>query len=107
MPAIGHVTMHKDGTYSGRFATLSIQQNIQFVKNKKTNEAQPDFIIMAANDIEIGAAWIKKAISSGNEYVSLSIAAPEFGPRTLYANLGRNPASKGENDFVIIWNPVV
>jgi len=98
--------MQKDGTYSGHLATLSIRQNIHFAKNKKINEAQPDFIIMANNDIEIGAAWIKKAVSSGKEYVSISIAAPEFGPRTLYANLGRNAGSKDENEFAIIWNPV-
>ncbi len=105
MPAIGHMIKQADGTYQGQLATLSIRQNIHFVKNKKANDNQPDFIIMA-NDVEIGAAWIKKAISSGKDYISLSLAAPEFGPRTLYANLGRNAGSKDENEFAIIWNPV-
>ena len=105
MPAIGHVTKQVDGTYKGQLATLSICQNINFVKKEMVNENQPDFIIMS-NDIEIGAAWIKKAISSGKDYVSLSLAAPEFGPRTLYANLGHNAGSKDENEFAIIWNPV-
>ncbi len=105
MPAIGYVTKQADGTYKGQLATLSIRQNINFVKKKKANENQPDFIIMA-NDIEIGAAWIKKAISSGKDYISLSLAAPEFGPRILYANLGHNAGSKDENEYAIIWNPV-
>ena len=105
MPAIGYVTKQTDGTYKGQLATLSIRQSIHFLKKKKTNENQPDFIVMA-NDIEIGAGWIKKAISSGKDYVSLSLAAPEFGPRTLYANLGQNSGSKDENEFAIIWNPV-
>lgn len=104
MPAIGHMTKQADGTYQGQLATLSIRQNIHFVKRKKTNESQPDFIVMAS-DIEIGAAWIKKSMSSGKDYISLSLAAPEFGPRTLYANLGRSAGSKNENEFSIIWNP--
>lgn len=105
MPMIGHVTRQSDGSYSGKLATLSIRQNIQFVKNKKHAESQPDFIIMAGNDIEIGAAWIRTAISSGKDYVSVSLAAPEFGNRTLYANLGRAAGSKNENEFALIWNP--
>ena len=105
MPAIGHMTRQSDGTYKGQLATLSIRQSIHFSINKKTQESQPDFIIMS-NDVEIGAAWIKKAISSGKDYISLSLAAPEFGPRTLYANLGRSAGSKDENEFAIIWNPV-
>lgn len=104
MPAIGHVTKQADGTYKGLLATLSIRQNIQFIKNKKSSDSQPDFIIMA-HDIEIGAAWWRTAVSSGNEYLSISMAAPEFGNRTLFANLGRAAGAKDENEFAIIWNP--
>ncbi|WP_425459755.1 DUF736 family protein [Hankyongella ginsenosidimutans] len=41
----------------------------------------------------------------GNEYVSLSLAAPEFGPRRLYANLGRAAGQDDDDAFAIIWNP--
>ena len=104
MPAIGRVHLQSDGTYKGQLATLSIRQNIQFIKNRKMNESQPDFLIMA-HDVEIGAAWIRTAISSGKEYLSISLAAPEFGNRTLYANLGRAAGAESEDDFAIIWNP--
>ena len=104
MPAIGRVHLQSDGTYKGQLATLSIRQNIQFIKNRKMNESQPDFLIMA-QDVEIGAAWIRTAISSGKEYVSVSLAAPEFGRRTLYANLGRPAGSSDDTEFAIIWNP--
>ncbi|MGI9356597.1 MAG: DUF736 domain-containing protein [Rhizobiaceae bacterium] len=104
MPAIGHVTRQKDGTYKGLLATLSIRQNIEFAKNKKTAESQPDYVI-TAHDIEIGAAWWRKSISSGKDYLSISMAAPEFGNRTLYANLGWAAGSEDENEFAIIWNP--
>ncbi len=104
MPAIGYVTLQTDGSYKGRLATLTIRRNIELVLNKKKSEIQPDFRVMAG-DVEIGAGWNRRAISSGNEFVSLSIAAPEFGDRTLYANLGRVAGSDNETEFAIIWNP--
>ena len=104
MPAIGYVTLQADGSYKGRLATLSIRQNIELIANKKKNESQPDFRVMAG-DVEIGAAWNRRGLSSGREFVSMSIAAPEFGDRTLYANLGRVPGSKDDKEFAIIWNP--
>ena len=104
MPTIGRVRQMSDGSYKGQLATLSIRENIQFIKNRKTADAQPDFLIMA-NEVEIGAAWIRTAISSGKDYVSVSLAAPEFGNRTLYANLGRAAGSQDEDEFAIIWNP--
>ena len=44
---------------------------------------------MLTQGIEIGAGWTRKGETSGKDYVSLSIAAPEFGPKKLYANLGK------------------
>jgi len=38
--------------------------------------------------------------------VSLSISAPEFGPKKLYANLGRAAGSEDEDLYALIWNPV-
>ena len=42
--------------------------------------------------------------ASGRDYVSLSLATPEFGPRRVYANLGR-ASGGGEVSFALIWNP--
>jgi uncharacterized protein (DUF736 family) len=55
--------------------------------------------------IEIGAAWLKRGETSGKEYVSLSIAAPEIGPKKLSANLGRAAGADDENLYTVIWNP--
>ena len=41
----------------------------------------------------------------GRECVSLSLASPEFGPRKLYANLGRAAGQDDENVYAVIWNP--
>jgi len=57
-----------------------------------------------SDGVEIGAGWMRRSESSGRDYVSLSLAAPEFGPRRLYANLGQ-AAGGPEDKFAVIWNP--
>ena len=104
MPAIGRVTLQSDGSYQGHLATLSIRKNIEMIANTKTKDHQPDFVIMAG-DVEIGAAWNKTGQASGKDYVSVSLAAPEFGDRTIYCNLGRAAGSKDDKEFALIWNP--
>ncbi len=105
MPAIGHVTKGEDGSFKGQLHTLSIKAGITILPNTaKTSEAQPDYRVVSG-EIEIGAGWLRRSEASGRDYVSLSLAAPEFGPRRLYANLGR-AAGQGEACFALIWNPV-
>jgi uncharacterized protein (DUF736 family) len=105
MPAIGHVTKQANGGYKGHLKTLSIRAEIDLVLNaSKSAENQPDFRVLTQG-VEIGAAWIKTGESSGKEYVSLSLAAPEFGPRKLYANLGRAAGQDDDDTFAVIWNP--
>lgn len=105
MAAIGHVTKLKDGSYKGELKTLSIRAEIIITPNTdKTSDNQPDYRVFAEG-IEVGAAWIRKSESSGKAYVSLSIAAPEFGPKKLYANLGKAAGQKDDNVFALIWNP--
>jgi uncharacterized protein (DUF736 family) len=60
---------------------------------------------MVSQGVEIGAAWVRKSESSGKDYVSLALAAPEFGPRRLYANLGRAAGQDDPDVFAVIWNP--
>ena len=48
---------------------------------------------------------MKKGDTSGKEYVSLSLAAPEFGPKKLYANLGKAAGQDDEHLYAVIWNP--
>lgn len=103
MPSIGRVMKQSDGSFRGYLATLSIRKNIELVPNEKTTEHQPDYLVMAG-DVEVGGGWNKKGQASGKDYISISIAAPEFGDRTIYANLGKAAGSDDENDFAIIWN---
>jgi uncharacterized protein (DUF736 family) len=105
MPAIGYVTRDESGAFKGQLKTLSIRAEITIAVNqRKANDIQPDYRVFSG-DVEIGAGWNRRSESSGNDYVSLSLAAPEFGPRRLYANLGRAAGDDRDNRFVILWNP--
>ena len=87
MTAIGYVSKQDDGRYTGSIRTISISAQVEIIPNvTKSADAQPDYRVMTQG-IEIGAGWTKKGETSGKEYVSLALAAPEFGPRKLYANL--------------------
>lgn len=104
MPAIGYVTREGNG-FKGQLRTLSIRTEVEIVPNPhKTGDAQPDYRVTAAG-VEVGAGWIRRGEMSGRDYVSLSLAAPEFGPRRLYANLGRAAGQDDDDAFAIIWNP--
>ena len=69
-----------------------------------SSDTQPDYRV-SAGGVEVGAGWVRRGEMSGKDYVSLSLAAPEFGPRRLYANLGRAAGQDDEDAFAIIWNP--
>jgi len=38
------------------------------------------------------------------EYIRVSFESPEFGPRRLYANLGRAAGQDDPSVMAIIWN---
>ena len=105
MSSIGQVTRNGNG-FKGHLKTLAFRAEISIVPNadKKTDE-QPDYRVIAGG-VEIGAGWRKLGESSGQEYVSLSLSDPSFGPQKLYANLGRAAGQDDDDLFAIIWNPL-
>jgi uncharacterized protein (DUF736 family) len=105
MATIGSVTKRSDGRYEGELRTLSTHAEIVILPvTDKVSQSQPDFRVLSQG-IEIGAGWLRTGQTSGKEYVALSIAAPEFGARTLYANLGRAAGQSDDNVYALIWNP--
>lgn len=102
MATIGRVTRKDNGNYEGFVRTMTVQAGIRFEKIEKTKPSAPDFRIFADNNFEIGAAWIKES-QQGNEYISLTLDAPEL-PNRLNANLGREGGQDDEDVFAIIWN---
>jgi uncharacterized protein (DUF736 family) len=105
MATIGTVTKRDDGRYEGELRTLTLRADIAILPvGDKMADNQPDYRVVSQG-IEVGAGWTRKGNASGKEYVSLSIAAPEFGSRTLYANLGRAAGQSDANVYALIWSP--
>jgi uncharacterized protein (DUF736 family) len=104
MTAIGYVNKQDDGRYTGSIRTISISAQVEILPNvNKSTDAQPDYRVMTQG-IEIGAGWTKKGATSGQDYVSLALAAPKFGPKKLYANMGRAAGQDDNSLFALIWN---
>lgn len=105
MAAIGFVNGTPEKGFVGQLKTLSIRASIEIRPNRsKSGDTQPDFRVFSEG-VEIGAGWNRVGEVSGNPYVSLSLAAPEFGPRRLYANLGRAAGQDDDDTYAVIWNP--
>jgi len=105
MAAIGFVNGAIEKGFVGQLKTLSIRASIEISPNRsKSNDVQPDFRVFS-DGVEIGAGWVRTGEVSGKTYVSLSLAAPEFGPRRLYANLGRAAGQDDDDTYAVIWNP--
>ena len=102
--ALGYVTETKTG-FEGSLAMMNLSAPIRLEKNaEKEMAGQPDYRIYAGEtSSEIGGGWIRKAKASGRDYVSITLADPQIGPRRVYANLAPVKGKKGRH--VILWNP--
>ena len=104
MATIATLTQKADGNFEGTLTTLNITAAIALMPNpRKAKESAPDFLIVSRkNGFELGAGWNRKSKSTGEEYISVSLSAPEFG--TIYGNVAPAPGDD-MNKKVIIWNP--
>ena len=102
--ALGYVSETKSG-FEGTLAMMNLSAAIRIEKNaEKTEEGHPDYRIYAGEtSTEIGGGWMRKTKASGRDYVSLTLADPQIGPRRIFANLAPVKGKKGRH--VILWNP--
>lgn len=103
MPAIGFVIRQASECYVGELRTLTINAPIELRPIGHQVGSSADYVIYA-NDSEIGKGWNRKSGKDRN-YISLSIATPEFGAKPVVANLGPDATSPSPDRFAIIWNP--
>ena len=69
----------------------------------KTTDSQPDFRVLTKGT-EIDVGWTKTDDTSSKEYVSPSLAAPEFGFKNLYANQGKAVSQNDDWLYAVTWN---
>ncbi|MBB3862530.1 uncharacterized protein (DUF736 family) [Novosphingobium hassiacum] len=105
MATIANLTVKNDGSMEGMLATLTVQAPIAIILNgRKTKDSEPDYRIFSRKTgYELGGGWNRFSQTTGAEYTSVSLTAPEFDA-PIYGNIanapGDDPAKK-----VIIWNP--
>jgi len=106
MANIGTFTRTNSG-FTGTIRTLTLNVKVNIVHDEhKASDAAPDFRVLAANTVELGAGWKKIAKSAplnkkGREYTSLKLDDPSF-PAAIYANLIQ---TEGDPDtFNLIWS---
>ena len=104
MPAIGFLIRKDDESFEGELITLTVRSDLKVQPvSTKSRPTQADYVVYAQG-MEIGEGWRKINQGSGREYVSLSLAAPEFGAKPITANLGA-VNGKDNSHFAVIWNP--
>jgi uncharacterized protein (DUF736 family) len=104
MATIATLTQKADGNLEGTLATLNVTAPIVLMPNtRKAKDNEPDYrVISRKNGFELGAGWSRISKTTGDEYISVSLSAPEFG--TIYGNVASAPG-EDPNKKVIIWNP--
>ena len=103
MSAIGYVTRQPDGNYKGSIELLTYRGPLELIVNKARTGKQPHFRCFSRNT-EVGAAWIAKN-QQDEDYVSLDLHNPAFGPYRIYANLGQAAGQDDPDTLAVIWNP--
>ncbi|MBD3734193.1 MAG: DUF736 family protein [Sphingopyxis sp.] len=100
---IGNLTLKDDGSYEGTLATLMVTVPIALVPNgRKAKDSEPDFrCVSRRNGFELGGGWVKTARSTGAEYISVSLSAPELGE--IFCNVANAPGDDPTKK-VLIWN---
>jgi uncharacterized protein (DUF736 family) len=97
-----HKNYINGGSVLGGWTSVTAQ--IALVKNgRKAKDNEPDYrIVSRKNGFELGVGWNRTSKSSGEEYISVSLSASEFG--TIYGNVAPAPG-EDQTKKVVIWNP--
>jgi len=105
MATLATLTQKADGNLEGTLTTLNITAVIAILPNgRKTKDNAPDYLVVSRkNGFELGAGWNRISKNTGEEYISVSLSAPEFG--TICGNVAPAPGDDATKK-VIIWNPV-
>lgn len=105
MATIATLTVKPNDSFEGTLATLIVKAPIMILPNAgKSKESEPDYRIFSRKTgYEMGGGWKRFSQTTGAEYVSVSLSAPEFSD-TIYGNIANAPGDDPTKK-VIIWNP--
>ena len=103
---LGTFTKLDNGAFTGTLKTLNVTAALSIVPVDKMSDNAPDHRVYAGQRYEVGAGWSQVAKSSGETYLNLKIAAPEFGPNWVRCRLVKleQPAEDGAT-HIALWEP--
>ena len=105
---LGTFTKLDDDAFTGTFKTLHYTGPLSIVPVDKMSENAPDHRVFAGSSqrYEVGAGWSQVAKSSGETYLNLKLAAPEFGTSWVRCRLVKleQPAEDGAT-HIALWEP--
>ena len=103
---LGTFTKLDSGAFTGTLKTLNVTAALTIVPVDKMSDNAPDHRVYAGQRYEVGAGWSQVAKSSGESYLNLKIAAPEFGPNWVRCRLVKleHPADDGAT-HIALWEP--
>lgn len=86
---LANLTQNENGTFTGTLRTMNVTTKITVspISNPTGDEKHPDYRITANGGYEIGAAWKRKSETTDSKYLSVKMAAPEFGDAPIYSNI--------------------
>ncbi len=106
MASLGNVTRSTEtGAFKGELRTTRVRADIEIVPvQDKPSANHPDYRVLS-NGVDLGAGWLNIGQISGREYIGLTLAHPDLGPRTIKVTLGRAAGQDDDDVFALIWNP--
>lgn len=86
---LANLTQNSNGTFTGTLRTMNVTTKITVapISNPSGDDKHPDYRITAGSGFEIGAAWKRTSETTGNEYLSVKLEAPEIGASAIYTNI--------------------
>ena len=103
---LGTFKVQNDKSYLGTIKTLTANAELNIVPAKKHSDNAPDYRVYTRSNCEIGAGWSQVAKTSGETYVNLKIATPEFGPNMVRVRLVKMAqANEVGATHVMLWEP--
>ena len=105
MASLGNVTRSPEtGAFKGNLRTLHVRCDIEIVPvPDKASPNHPDYRVLSGG-VDLGGGWLNIGEVSGREYIGLTLAHPDLGPRALKLKLGRAAGQDDDDVFALIWN---
>ena len=103
---LGTFIRQDSGAFTGTLKTLNVTAALSIVPVDKMSDNAPDHRVYAGQRYEVGAGWSQVAKTSGETYLNLKIAAPEFGPNWVRCRLVKlEILAEDGATHIALWEP--